>query len=178
MSILQICHHLSMWLVGIIQLNKDIDAVYKYMATLSASMLSPMIISPSDFRELLAEVVKDLIDHPKLGLPTSYDGKNIWTCYKLLRITSMVYWDTLFVIIPVPLIDKSQWWIVYNIHNLPICMPLLCKQFKYNLPNDIIAISKDNLYITYPNSDKIFSCQLSVGILLWNKYSILPSRQH
>ena len=42
-------------------------------------------------------------------------------------------------------------------------MPLLHKQFKYSLPNDFIAISKDNLYITYPNSDKIFSCQLSVG---------------
>ena len=42
-------------------------------------------------------------------------------------------------------------------------MPPLCKQFKYSLPNDFIAISKDNLYITYPNLDKIFSCQLSAG---------------
>ena len=42
-------------------------------------------------------------------------------------------------------------------------MPLLCKQFKYNLPNNFIAISKDNLYVTYPNLDKIFSCQLLMG---------------
>ena len=41
-------------------------------------------------------------------------------------------------------------------------MPLLCMQFKYNLPSDFIAISKDNLFITYPNSE-IFSCQLSAG---------------
>ena len=52
---------------------------------------------------------------------------------------------------------------VYKVHNLMILMPLLCKQFKYNLPNDFIAISKDNLYITYPNLDEIFSCQLSAG---------------
>ena len=45
MSILQICTHLSMLLVGIIQINKDLDAVYKYMTTLSAYTLSPMIIS-------------------------------------------------------------------------------------------------------------------------------------
>ena len=42
-------------------------------------------------------------------------------------------------------------------------MQPLLKQFKYNLPNCFIAISKDNLYITYPNSDEIFSCQLSAG---------------
>ena len=68
-----------------------------------------------------------------------------------------------FVIIPVPLIDKSQQLMVYKIHNLPILMPPLLKQFKYNLPNVFITISKDNLYITYPNSNEIFSCQLSVG---------------
>ena len=31
------------------------------------------------------------------------------------------------------------------------------------LPNNFITISEDNLYITYPNSDKIFSCQLLAG---------------
>ena len=39
-------------------------------------------------------------------------------------------------------------------------MPLLHKQFKYNLPNNFIALLRDNLYITYPNLDEIFSCQL------------------
>ena len=42
-----------------------------------------------------------------------------------------------------------------------IITPLLCKQFKYNLLNDFIVISKDTLYITYPNSNEIFGCQLS-----------------
>ena len=42
-------------------------------------------------------------------------------------------------------------------------MQPLLNQFKYNLPNDFIAISKDNLYITFPNSDDIVNCQLSAG---------------
>ena len=78
MSILKIHSQLSMLLVGTIQLNRNlVDAVYKYMTTLSTNTLSPMIISLSDLRELLAEVERDLIGHPKLGFPTSYDGKNI-----------------------------------------------------------------------------------------------------
>ena len=52
---------------------------------------------------------------------------------------------------------------LYKIYNLPILMPLLLKQFNYNHPNNFIVISKDNLYITYQNSNDIFSCQLSVG---------------
>ena len=64
MPILHICSALSMLLMGIIQLNKDVDAVYKYMTTLSANTLSPTIISPSDLRKLLTEVERDLIGHP------------------------------------------------------------------------------------------------------------------
>ena len=48
MSILQIFSTLSILLVGMIQLNRNLDAVYKYMSTLSSNTLSPMIISPSD----------------------------------------------------------------------------------------------------------------------------------
>ena len=140
MSILQIHSHLSILHVGILQLNKDLEAVYKYMTTLSSNTLSPMIISPSDLRRLLTEVETDLTGLPKLGLPISFDGKNIWTYYKLLRILSMVYQDALFVIIPVPLIDKSQRLMVYKIPNLPILVPPLLKQFKYNLPNNFIVI--------------------------------------
>ena len=60
MSILQICSHLSMLLLEIIQLDKDLDAVYKYMTILSTNTLSPMIISPSGLRKLLTEVERDL----------------------------------------------------------------------------------------------------------------------
>ena len=75
MSIMHICSCLSMLLVGIIKLNEGVDEVYKYMTTLSTNMLSPMIIFPTGLRELLAEVERDLIGHPKLRLPTSYDAK-------------------------------------------------------------------------------------------------------
>ena len=65
MSILQICNHLSILPMGIIQLNRDLDAVYKFMTTLSSNTLSPTIISPSDLRKLLTEVETDLTGHPQ-----------------------------------------------------------------------------------------------------------------
>ena len=91
--------------MGIIQLNRDLDTVYKYMTTQSSNTLSPIIISPSDLRKLLMEVETDLTGHLKPGLLTSYDGENIWTYYTFLGIVSIIYQDVLFVTIPVPLID-------------------------------------------------------------------------
>ena len=73
LSILQIRSQLSTLLVGIIQLNKDLEEVDNHITTLSSNVLSPSIISPVDLRQLLVEVKQDLIGHPKLGLPSEYE---------------------------------------------------------------------------------------------------------
>ena len=52
MFILQIHSCLSILLVGIIQLNRDLDAIYKYMTTLSSNTLSPMTISQTVILEI------------------------------------------------------------------------------------------------------------------------------
>ena len=117
---LQIRSGIPTLLVGIIQLNKDLEEVYNYMTTLNSNVLFPSIISPVDLRQLLIEVKQDLIGHPKLGLPSKYEGKGIWDYYRMLQIKSLVYRDGLFVIVSVPLIDKSQTLAVYKIHNFSI----------------------------------------------------------
>ena len=72
---LQIRSQLSTLLVSNIQLNKNLEEVYNYMTTLSSNILFPSIISPVDLRQLLIEVKQGLIGHPKLGLPSEYEGK-------------------------------------------------------------------------------------------------------
>ena len=62
---------------------------------------SKVIISPVDLRQLLIEVKQDLLGHPKLGLPSEYEGKGIWDYYRLLKIKSLVYRDAVFVIVSV-----------------------------------------------------------------------------
>ena len=96
------------------------------MTTLSSNVLSPSTISPVDLRQILNEVKQDLVGHPKLGLPSNYEGKGIWEYYRLFKIKSLVHRDTLFVIASVPLIDKFQTLTAYKIHNLSILIPELC----------------------------------------------------
>ena len=107
LSILQIRSRLSTLLVCIIQLNKDLEEVYNHMTTLSSNALSLSIISPVDLRQLLFEVKQDLVGQPQLGLPSKYEGKGIWEYYRLLKMKSLVYRNALFVIVSVPLVDKS-----------------------------------------------------------------------
>ena len=133
------------------------------MTTLSSNVLSPSVISAVDLTQLLIEAKQDLKGHPKLGLPSEYEGKGILDYYRLLKIKSLVYRDALFVIVSVPLIDKSQTLTVYKIHNLSTLVPELCKCFRYNIPNDFIAITTNGLYIMFPDLSKILSCQLSAG---------------
>ena len=116
-----------------------------------------------DLRQHLNEVKQDLVGHPKLGLASNYEGKGMWDYYRLLKIKSLVYRDVLFVIVSMPLIVKSQTLIVYKIHNLSILILELHKQFRYNIPKDFIAITTNGLYITYPDSKEIPSCQLLAG---------------
>ena len=99
--------------------------------------------------------------YPKLGLPSNYEGKGTWKYYRLLTIKSVVFIDVLFVIVSMPLVDKSQALTVYKIHNVSILIPELCKHFQCNIPNDFRAIPTNGLYITYPDSNEILSCQLS-----------------
>ena len=131
--------------MGIIQLNKDLEEVYDIMTTLSSNVLSLHIISPVDLRQLLFEVKQDLVGHPKLGLPSKCEGKGYMEYYRLLKIKSLVHRDALFVIVSVPLVDKSQTLTVCNIHNLSIFILELCKCFWYNIPNDYIAITTNGL---------------------------------
>ena len=119
-----------------------------------------------DLRQLLTDVKQDLVGHPKLGLPSNHEGKCILDYYRLLKIKSLVYREALFMIVSVPPIDKSQTLTVYKIHNLFILVPELHKPFRYSIPNDIIAITTNGLYIMYLDSNEILSCQLSAGHLI------------
>ena len=94
LSMLQIQGQLFTLLVGIIQLNENLEELYKYMTTLSSNILSPSIKSLVDLRQLLTEV-KHPLGHPKLGQPSNHGGRGIWDYYRLLKIKSFTetHWD-------------------------------------------------------------------------------------
>ena len=49
---------------------------------------------------------------------------------KFLKIPSFVLMHTLFVILTIPIVDKSLTFYLYKIHNLPLLHPILQKSFQ------------------------------------------------
>ena len=76
---------------------------------------------------------------------------------------SLVYRDALFVIVAGLSLTSPKPITVNKIHNLSILVQELHKCFRYNIPNDFIAITTNGLYIMYLDSNEILSCQLSAG---------------
>ena len=52
---------------------------------------------------------------------------------------------------------------VYKIHSLPLLHPVVkkCVTFKFESP--YMAISQDQLFVTYPSLDEILTCQMAQG---------------
>ena len=70
--------------------------------------------------------------HPQLDLPANIKS-NIWSHYKIPKIQALVLTDTLFVIVPIPLVDKSLNFHSYRICNIPLFHPILKKSFQYEI---------------------------------------------
>ena len=84
---------------------------------LSIGKLSPSIISPLKLRDLLADI-QTRISAP-LRLP--WDPKaDLWHFYKTLACITIVEEDKVLMVVPVPLLDASDDFDVYRVHNLPI----------------------------------------------------------
>lgn len=88
---------------------------------------------------------------------------NIWKFYEIVKVHSTVYRNTLFTLLTIPLVDRSQRFLVYKVYNLQMTHPRLQKQFKYILWDTHLAVSENDQYLTFPNSDEVFNCKLSGG---------------
>ena len=71
--------------------------------------------------------------------------------------------DTLYVVLHIPLVDKSLHFNLYRIHNIPLVHPILKKSFKYSIQEEYLAIRSDSQYISFPLSGNIMACQVSNG---------------
>ena len=65
----------------------------------------------------------------------------------------MLYIDVLFVVLTVPLVDKTHMFNLHKSYNLPVLHPHLQKQLQHTIPNQYVAISKNWINIIYPMAD-------------------------
>ena len=64
-------------------LKEGVDSFYEYMLLLTCHEVSPLVVSPSDLRNILLEVKTEICSHPRLE---SSDGPdvNIWAYYSIM----------------------------------------------------------------------------------------------
>ena len=71
--------------------------------------------------------------------------------------------DTLYVVLHIPLVDKSLHFNLDRIHNIPLVHPILKKPFRYSIQEEYLAIRSDAQYSLFPISNDIMASQASNG---------------
>ena len=71
--------------------------------------------------------------------------------------------NTLYVVLHIPLVDKSLQFYLFGIHNIPLVHPILKKSFKYIIQEEYLSIRSDEQYISFLLSTDIMACQVSNG---------------
>ena len=80
--------------------------------------------------------------------------------YKFLKIQIFVSADTLFVVLTIPMVDKSLIFCLYKIYNLPLLLLNLFKPFHYKLSYKYFA---DMRYKAFPDGDNVIRCIVPIG---------------
>ena len=88
---------------------------------------------------------------------------DIWNYHKFLGIKAFVVTDSLFVLLTIPLVNKTLTFLLYRLQDLPLLHPKLQKYFQYDLPHKYLTVTSAVQYITSPKDNYILSCAISAG---------------
>ena len=115
---------LSKLTLGVMGLQQNVKAIYEYLRVLSSKQVNPLLIPPDALREVLAHIKDDMKRNPRLQLPED-PNVNIWNYYSIKKITPVVMYDFLLIILTIPLTDQSLEMNLYRVYNLPALHPEL-----------------------------------------------------
>ena len=93
---------LAKFTLGVMSLQRNVNAIYEYLRVLSSKQVNPLIIPP----DALRGVLEDMKRNPRLQLPED-PNINIWNYYPIMKITPIVMDDFLLIILTIPLTDQS-----------------------------------------------------------------------
>ena len=154
--------------LGIMTLDRIVNAVYEYLRVLSTRQVNPLIIPPDTLRKVLAKVKKDMNRNPRLKLPED-PNLTIWNYYIIMKITPVVMDDFLLILLTIPLTDQSLEMDHYKIYNLPTLHPKLKIEFTYQMEGEYLAISKSRLYAAILTAREIRICEAEGYLCLMNQ---------
>ena len=109
---------------GIHSVRIDILSILNQVSVISSQMFTPALLNSLDLIWLLIKLETQLLSYPRLALP-QWNGENIWCMYKFMKLQSFMMSDTLYVVLHIPLVDKSLQFHLFRIHNIPLVHPFL-----------------------------------------------------
>ena len=113
---------------------------------LSIGHLSPSIIALHDLRKILHSIAWALLDNFKLA---NDPDTGIWHYYEMLGCSTLFGAESIVIVVDMPLLDREHFYVVYNILNFPLPLPVrpgsvkgsrLSAKFKLDL--EMIAVNK------------------------------------
>ena len=104
-------------------LQGDTKSLFEYMRALASQELNPMIIPPDILKNILHNIEKDIKSHARLKLCEDPET-NIWSYYRMVKLTCIVLEDYLMLILTVTLVDQSLHMNLYKYITYPCCIQL------------------------------------------------------
>ena len=79
-----------------------------------------------------------------------------------MKLQPFMLSDTLYLVLHVPLVNKSLQFNLYRIHNIPLVHPILKKSLKYSIQEEYLAIRLLTVHFLSLSAN-IMACQVSNG---------------
>ena len=92
--------------LGVMNLEQNVNVIYKYIRVLSAKQVDPLVIPPDSLRKVLTRVKDDMKRNFRLRLLED-PNTNIWNYYTIMKINPVVMNNFLLIILTIPLTDQS-----------------------------------------------------------------------
>ena len=70
----KVCIAVTQLTWGILSLKEGVDSFFEYMHILASHKVNPLIVPPSDLRNILLDVKNEIYSHPRLAL---HDGLDV-----------------------------------------------------------------------------------------------------
>ena len=143
------------------------------MRALASQELNPMIIPPDILKNILHKIETDTKLHARLKLCEDPET-NIWSYYRMIKLTPIVLEDCLMLILTVPLVDNSLHMNFYKVHNLPMLHPTLHVHAQYEIEGSYLATVMDGMFITLPTALDVRLCLMTNGHLCMFNQVLYP----
>ena len=159
--------------LGVMNLEQNVNAIYKYLRVLSARQVNCLVILPNSLGKVLTRVKDDMKRNPRLRLPED-PNTNIWNYYTIMKITPVVMNNFLLIILTIPLTNQSLEMDPYKVYNLPALHPKLKIEFTYQIEGEYLAVSKSRLYAALPTARQIRVCETTEEYLCLMNQVLYP----